>query len=115
MHFVGGIAMAYFFDQTIGYLDRLELMRVGSRAASLVMVLGLVATSAVIWEFVEFLADRFFDAGSQRGLVNVMRDQFFGLLGGIAYIGFLGRASSERHNQPLQPPRASKESYSARG
>ena len=102
MHFLGGVAIAYFFDQSIEHLDRLGVMRVGGTMASLVMIIGLVAMSTVVWEFMEFLADTFFDAGSQRGVANVMKDQFLGLVGGIAYVGFFMRGITKRNRHPEQ-------------
>lgn len=87
MHVLGGTAIAYFFHVSIAYGDRLGLVPVGSRRAELVMVFGLVAASTVVWELAEFLADFIFHVGAQRSLSNTMKDQFMGLVGGIAYIG----------------------------
>lgn len=89
MHFLGGAAIADFFFQIIGHLDRQGIMRAGGKAAVCLMVFGLTAASTVIWEFAEFLADAFFNAGSQPGVANTMKDQFMGLIGGIAYLGCL--------------------------
>lgn len=91
-HFLGGVAIAYFFDVGITYLDRLGIVRVGSRQAALLIVFGLVGTTTVVWELAEFLADVFFKAGAQLGLGDTMKDQFVGIVGGAAYIGlFSGR------------------------
>lgn len=91
MHLLGGAAIAYFFHVSLVYFDELGFVRIGDRTVELIMVFGLVATSTVIWEFAEFLADFFFHVGAQRSLENTMKDQFNGLVGGIAYIGIFSR------------------------
>ena len=86
MHVLGGLAIATFIDQGLRYLVKLEVLRLDGRAARSLMVFGLVAASTVFWEFAEFLADRLLDVGAQRSVANVMKDQFFGLVGGCAYL-----------------------------
>jgi hypothetical protein len=98
MHLLGGVAIARFFDVSLEYLDELGIVRIGSRKAVLIMVFGLVAASTVAWELAEFVADALFKVGAQHGLADTMKDQFNGLVGGIAYIGIF----SER----LSPARA---------
>ncbi len=93
MHVLGGAAIAYFIDIGIEHLDRLDVVRVGNRQAAVIMVFGLVAASTVVWEFAEFIADAFFNAGAQRSVANVMKDQFMGLVGGITYIGFFSKVA----------------------
>lgn len=88
MHLLGGLAIAYFFHVVVAYGDRLGRVRVGSRAAEMIMVFGLVAVAAVVWEFAEFLSDYFFRLGAQPSVANTMKDQFMGLVGGAVYVGF---------------------------
>ncbi len=68
------------------------VIRVEDRLVAGALIFGLVAASAVLWEFAEFFADTFFQAGAQRSIANVMKDQFMGLMGAIAYIGLIQRA-----------------------
>ena len=91
MHLLGGVAIAYFFDIVLQHLDRLGRMRIGSRQAALLMILGLTGTATVLWEFAEFLADALFHLGAQRSIANTMKDQFMGLLGGLGYLGLFHR------------------------
>ncbi|MBI2385475.1 MAG: hypothetical protein HYV14_05605 [Elusimicrobia bacterium] len=88
MHLLGGAAIAYFFHVVVAYADRLGWVRVGSKAAESIMVFGLVAAATVVWEFAEFLGDYLFRLGAQPDVANTMKDQFMGLVGGVAYIGF---------------------------
>lgn len=82
---------AYFFEAVFGHLDQLGIIKVGDRMVARVLIFGLVAVSAIAWEFAEFIADALFNAGAQRSIANVMKDQFTGLLGGIAYIAVFQR------------------------
>lgn len=88
MHLLGGLAIAYFFHVVVAYGDRLGWVRVGGRTAEMIMVFGLVALAAVVWEFAEFLSDYFFRLGAQPSVANTMKDQFMGLAGGAVYVGF---------------------------
>lgn len=88
MHLFGGAAIAYFFHVVLAYGDRLGWVRVGSKAAEMIMVIGLVAVATVVWEFAEFLSDYFFRLGAQPSVANTMKDQFMGLVGGAVYVGF---------------------------
>lgn len=86
MHLAGGIAIASFFNHAVDYLNESVSFGIKSSAARVAMIFGLVAVSTVFWEFAEFLADTFFNAGAQRSIANIMKDQFFGLLGGGMYL-----------------------------
>ncbi len=92
MHIAGGAAIAAFFKAGIEHLNRMGVIRVEDRLVAGALIFGLVAASAVLWEFAEFFADTFFQAGAQRSIANVMKDQFMGLMGAIAYIGLIQRA-----------------------
>jgi hypothetical protein len=100
MHLLGGIAIAYFFDISIEYWVRLGTVHIGSRQAALIMVFGLVATSTVVWEIAEFLADTLFHVGAQKGLGDTMKDQFMGLVGGITYIKFFSKIRARSDLSP---------------
>lgn len=89
MHSTGGVAIAYFIANVAVYLNQAGRVAVGQGIAFLLAVFGLVALAAVLWEFAEFITDSVFGINSQRNVVNVMKDQFFGLLGGAAYLLFV--------------------------
>jgi hypothetical protein len=87
MHFVGGVAIAYFFSGCFTALPDGFIEPKHRRWAEFVVVAALTTTAAVVWEFAEFLADAFLAAGSQRGLDDTMLDMAMGMLGGVAWLG----------------------------
>jgi len=60
MHFLGGVAMAYFLARSFSALPEDALSRWLRPIAEAVFVVSLTATSSVLWEFAEFTSDRFF-------------------------------------------------------
>jgi len=88
MHFIGGVAIAYFFSGCFTALPDGFVAAEYRKWAEFVVVASLTATAAVIWEFAEFLADALFAAGSQNGLDDTMLDMALGMLGGIVWLGF---------------------------
>jgi hypothetical protein len=86
MHFIGGVAIAHFFTVTLRTMGAEAEWRVGSATIFYIAVGELVGISTVIWEFAEFLADTVLELGAQRSVANTMKDQFFGLAGGLTYL-----------------------------
>ena len=83
MHFLGGLAMAFFISRCFQALPR-EVVR-SSRivALELILVGSLTTTAAVIWEFAEFACDQIFGTNIQRSLGNTMRDMGLGIAGAV--------------------------------
>lgn len=88
MHLLGGAAIAYFAWKALRHLEDRGTVSAPDRRLLPLMVFALVAAAAVFWEFAEFLSDRFAGTNSQISLANTMRDQFFGLSGGVLYIAW---------------------------
>ncbi len=86
MHFMGGVAIAYWVSQMLLYSRREHLLRLSGRFVMVLAVIGSVGTATVLWEFAEFAADFLYRLGAQRSIGNVMKDQFMGLLGGSVYL-----------------------------
>ena len=63
----------------------------------LLLIVTLVATGAVCWEFHEWLSDTFFGTHLQWSVTDTMKDLFLGMLGGVFYAVFvrLVRASGQ--------------------
>ncbi|HEY5291715.1 MAG TPA: hypothetical protein VIJ43_05310 [Burkholderiales bacterium] len=83
-HFLGGIAVTYFFwcasanaQSIAGHIPKVS---------HAVLAFGCTASTALLWELVEFLLDRFLGAHMQHGLGDTSSDIFFGLAGGVAYL-----------------------------
>jgi hypothetical protein len=94
-HFVGGIAITYFF--LISIVGVQELVGSIPRSIQLALSLGLTAIAAVVWEFLEFLSDVTFGTHMNLGVSDTLSDLFFGLLGALAVViaGALGLARNQ--------------------
>ena len=47
------------------------------------------ATSAVLWEFAEYISDHSFGSQTQGGLEDTLLDMLLGILGGFTMVSFL--------------------------
>lgn len=105
MHFLGGMAIAWFFRHAYRAAEELGLL--GRPAAILgpVMVLALTGTTTVFWEFAEFLSDRYAGTHAQKGLEDTLGDMLVGLLGGLAVAALsLLRRTASRAPESSPPP-----------
>lgn len=84
MHFLGGVAAAFFFRFAGSVADR--LLGAPSEVALDLIAFGLTCAIALLWEFGEFAGDRALGHHMQRGLENTMRDLAFGVSGAIVYL-----------------------------
>jgi hypothetical protein len=95
MHFLGGLAMAYFLDKA--YVNA-SLMSgaLGNWPIRSLLVFTSTCTVAVFWEFGEFVLAWNASTNLQRGLAetmglaDTMKDLFFGMTGSVFYIAGVG-------------------------
>ena len=80
-HFLGGVAIAYFFRSAIANSQIL----VGSIPLSIQILFALTCTgtTTILWEFFEYSSDYFFHTSMVLGLEDTLKDMFLGLLGGL--------------------------------
>ena len=91
MHFAGGVAIACFFARALAALERAHAwLRVDRRVLAL-LALGWTGTAAVLWEFAEYLSDRYAGTSAQGSLEDTLGDLLLGLLGGLAYVALGSR------------------------
>jgi len=83
-HFLGGIAVTYFFWRACANAQ--SVARRFANVGQSVLSLGGTATMSILWEFFEFLADHLLGAHMLHGLADTSWDIFFGLAGGVAYL-----------------------------
>ena len=83
-HFLGGVAIAYFYRSAISNAQKL----VGSIPTPIQSLLALTCTgtTTVLWEFLEYISDTFLHTNMILGLEDTLKDMFFGLLGGTILI-----------------------------
>ncbi|MCP4139336.1 MAG: hypothetical protein GY755_03430 [Chloroflexi bacterium] len=86
MHFIGGIAIAFFVSRSFQLLPREAVKRSRIVLLELLLIGSLTATAAVFWEFAEFALDQFADSNIQVSLANTMKDLAMGILGAILLI-----------------------------
>jgi len=86
MHFVGGVAMAFFISGCFQALPRQDVRRSRIVVLELLLVGSLTATSAVFWEFAEFAVDQSLGTNTQVSLANTMQDMALGIGGAGSFI-----------------------------
>ena len=84
-HYIGGLSIAYASTKVLSYLASEKITSTLNKAISVVLILSLTATAAVLWEFMEFGVDQLLNTHLQRSLANTMQDQFLGILGGSTW------------------------------
>lgn len=80
MHMVGGAYFGFVFFLILKSLQERHLLILSS-TARIVFVVSLVALTAVVWEWAEFLAE--FSTGIDFQGADINADLFFGLSGGL--------------------------------
>ena len=95
MHFMGGWAAALFALELKKQVDKSQLHIL----IEFLYVLGFVSIVTLFWEYYEFFSDSIFKTKYQYGLLDTIKDQGIGILGGISAFFLVGRYSraSIRH------------------
>jgi len=88
-HFIGGVAITYFYRSAIRHSQGI----VGGIPISIQMLLSFTCTGTtiILWEFYENLFDFFFGTHMVRGLGDTILDMFLGLLGALVLSTFYHR------------------------
>ena len=84
MHFLGGMAAAFFLRYAGSLADR--WVGAPTDVALDLLAFGLTCAVALVWEFGEFAADQYFGTHVQPGLANTMRDLSLGVAGSVVYL-----------------------------
>jgi len=84
MHFLGGLAVALTYATIMKQLQKEKYIGKIPPLAFFIFLISLVALTAVLWEFLEFITDQTIAINYQLGLKDTMGDLFLGLIGGIA-------------------------------
>lgn len=87
MHFLGGFAVAFTYRSILKILQKNNYLGKINNLILFIFIISLVALTAVLWEFAEFIMDFIFKFNAQASLEDTMLDLFLGLVGGLA--GFL--------------------------
>jgi len=86
-HFMGGVAIAYFYRSAIANSQKL----VGSipEPIQILFAITCTGTTTILWEFLEYSSDFFFHTNMILGLEDTLKDMFLGLLGGMILVLWL--------------------------
>lgn len=86
MHFLGGMVIAFFFHRASINGSRLNVLGAFHPLTHALLVFFATCAATVVWEFAEFISDRYFGGHAQAGLVDTLRDMLMGILGGATLI-----------------------------
>ncbi len=87
MHFLGGVAITYFFIQCITCAIKKDILGKPSFLVVILLVFLLTCTTTIFWEFIEWILDALFQMHMQVSLNDTLLDMLLGILGGIVMIG----------------------------
>jgi hypothetical protein len=86
MHLLGGLAIAFFLWMAYSIGARAGALGRPNGTAIAILTLTSTAACAVLWEFAEFLSDRYLGTNTQKGLEDTLLDLLLGLVGGAVFV-----------------------------
>lgn len=86
MHFIGGVAIAYFAFNAVLAAVSCDLIGTPNMAAVRIMSFFCACSAAVFWEFAEFAGDRYYGTNFQHGLGDTIFDLLLGIVGALCYL-----------------------------
>jgi hypothetical protein len=87
MHLLGGLAIAFFLWTAYSIGARSGALGRPNSTAIAALTLTSTAASTVLWEFAEYLSDRYLGTTTQKGLEDTLLDMLLGLVGGAVFVG----------------------------
>jgi len=87
MHLLGGLAIAFFLWTAYSIAARSGALGQPNSTAIAALTLTSTVASAVLWEFAEYLSDRYLGTNTQKGLEDTLLDLLLGLVGGAIFVG----------------------------
>ena len=82
-HFMGGIAITYFYRSAIR--NSRELVGETPHSIQVLLAFTLTGTTTILWEFYEKTLDTFLGTNKIRGLEDTLTDLFVGLMGALFF------------------------------
>ena len=86
MHFLGGVATAFFFHRASLNASAVGLQGPLQSSTHRLLVFSLTGTTTAFWEFAEFISDRYFGTHAQLGLQDTLSDMLVGIGGGLSLL-----------------------------
>ncbi|MGB5261723.1 MAG: hypothetical protein WBO34_14555 [Gammaproteobacteria bacterium] len=85
LHLAGGVALGIFIYGVFTCAVSKGWCPDPGRPVTLILVVALVTTGAVCWEFYEWISDTVFGTHLQLTVADTIKDLLLGLLGGLLY------------------------------
>lgn len=86
MHLVGGLAIAFFLWTVYSVGARNGALGQPNSTAIAFLTLTSTAACAVLWEFAEYLSDKYLGTNTQKGLEDTLLDLLLGIVGGAVFV-----------------------------
>ena len=100
MHLIGGFLLGFFVYGVLNCMISSNWLPDPGRVIMQLLIVSLVATGAVCWEFFEWFSDAFFSTSFQLSVNDTIKDLFLGMLGGSIYVVLLKlKQDSGRHTR----------------
>ncbi|HKY34041.1 MAG TPA: hypothetical protein VJV23_16045 [Candidatus Polarisedimenticolia bacterium] len=96
VHVAGGAAIAWFFLRACAEARRAGILGNPATAVETLLIFALTTTAAVVWEFAEYVSDRWMGTRLQGGLPDTLTDLALGMAGGAALLALRSAASWPR-------------------
>jgi len=87
MHFVGGMAMAYFLWTAFHLAGGAGMLGQPNLLAIAVLAFTSTVATAMFWEFAEYLSDQLVGTFSQPSLEDTLLDMLLGTIGAALVVG----------------------------
>ncbi|MCP4093281.1 MAG: hypothetical protein GY747_07515 [Planctomycetes bacterium] len=86
MHFLGGVAIGYFFRASLRNPAAADVLGELTPFAQKLLLIAAVAATTAVWEFAEWTTDSFGLTQSQLGLEDTLLDMLLGIGGGLCIV-----------------------------
>lgn len=85
-HVLGGFSAAHGFLNWLSLSETKKHIALSGSLATMITVLSLVTTIAVVWEFHEFILQHYLGIEMQPSIADTMLDLFLGMVGAVAAV-----------------------------
>jgi len=86
MHFLGGVAIAYFWAVFIAQCEENKFITISSGFMGAALIIALTVSAATFWEYAEWISDHTLGTQAQKGLNDTLFDTVVGFIGGGLFV-----------------------------
>lgn len=85
VHLLGGLSFAVVGYFILDIFKKLKWISTSSKVVDFFIILFFVMSVAVLWEFREFLSDKYLHTNSQISVADTIKDMFMGMVGAVLF------------------------------